>query len=395
MVRQVESLIAQGFDVEILSLLPGESLSSVDENTLKELNKRRTVILQKKSGVLAKILYRLGLCIFCLFNKQARASLNFSRHGKLSRSLLLPSICGELIKSKQTFDYDVIIAHFGNNAVVANKLRQMNILSGKLFAVFHGFDISSHHILKQYLSDYRELFHSDTLALPVSRLWAEKLQSLGCPEDKIKVHRMGIDLGKFNFLRKSGSLESPIKIVSVARLTEKKGIYFAIQAIYELAQQGIQVNYKVIGTGPLFGSLKALINELQLTDYVELAGFQNQQCIHEALEDADLFLLPSITAANGDMEGVPVSLMEAMAKGILCLSTQHSGIPELITDQQSGFLVPERDSHALGEAIKELFSRDDLETIRLNARSTIETHFNLDKLGTELAQLIKSYDEQY
>src|SRR5690606_448970 len=130
----------------------------------------------------------------------------------LSTSLLLPSICSELIKHTESRTYDVIIAHFGNNAVIADKLRQMNLLNGKLFAVFHGFDISSHQILKHYLKDYQALFQHDTLALPVSQLWADKLQSLGCPSSKIRVHRMGIDVSKFGFSDRPELITPPIRI---------------------------------------------------------------------------------------------------------------------------------------------------------------------------------------
>jgi colanic acid/amylovoran biosynthesis glycosyltransferase len=393
-VRQVESLIAKGFDVHILSLLPGDAHISMDADTLAQLNQRRQVVLERKSGFAAKLLYRLTLTLRCLMNKQIRASLNFFQHGRLSTSLLLPSICSELLKHNQTHDYDVIIAHFGNNAVIANKLRQMKLLSGQLFAVFHGFDISSRQLLKQYLSDYQDMFQSDTLALPVSQLWADKLKVLGCPAHKIHVHRMGIDVNKFKFSARTAIAAPPIRILSVARLTEKKGITYALDAIHELVNQGVDVHYKVIGTGPLFDTLSAQIEEKQLGNNVALAGFQNQQSIQLALEEADLFLLPSVTAANGDMEGIPVSLMEAMAKGVLCLSTFHSGIPELITDQHSGLLAPERDSHALAEAIKSLLSRTDLPHLSANARATIETHFNQDKLSTELAELIEHGHEQ-
>tara|TARA_R110002126_G_scaffold10245_45_gene46620 strand:+ start:4859 stop:6106 length:1248 start_codon:yes stop_codon:yes gene_type:complete len=388
-VRQIDSLVQRGFDVRIVSLLPGDPKVSVDPALLQQLQSRCHVMLQQKSGRLSKVLYRLRHGLRCFFNKDARASLNFSKFGIHSKELLLASIYGEQLKTGHDgFKADIIIAHFGTNAVLADKLRQLKLLSGKLFAVFHGFDISSTELVKQYRDDYKTLFASDVLTLPVSELWAEKLVELGCPRQKIQVHRMGIDTDCFVYQENNHILTQPLKVLSVARLTEKKGLIFAIRAIAELVKRNIKVTYKIIGTGPLLQQLEHEVEQLNLSEFVEFAGFQNQTAIHSALQQSDVFLLPSVTAANGDMEGVPVSLMEAMAKGVICLSTYHSGIPELIEDKHSGLLVPERDSNAIADAMISLLEMENVNLLRQQARRTIESRFNQHLLAAELASLI-------
>lgn len=386
-VRQVESLIQQGFDVQILSLLPGDSNTSIDPDVLAPLIDKTRYVLKEKQGTIAKLIYRALLLCVCLLNKQGRKILNFRKNSGNSFSLLA-AICGELIQGKQHYDADVIIAHFGNNAVLADKLRDLGFLSGKIFAIFHGFDISSTQFVDQYTHDYQRLFESNMMALPVSELWANKLKTLGCPSAKINVHRMGVDTHTFMFNPINTAITPPLNILSVARLTEKKGLSYAIDAIHTLIQQGVDARYTIIGTGPLFEELDTKIKSLKLSAHIILAGFQDQSAIHTALENSDLFLLPSVVANDGDMEGIPVSLMEAMAKGVLCLSTFHSGIPELIENNISGLLVPERDANAIANTLTALLSRNDIAQLKQHARHVIEQHFDQNTLGEELAALI-------
>ncbi len=103
---------------------------------------------------------------------------------------------------------------------------------------------------------------------------------------------------------------------------------------------------------------------------------------------ADVFILPSVTDNSGDMEGIPVSLMEAMASGVVVLSTYHSGIPELIQDNISGFLVPERDVDALIEKIELIIGHDNIATIREHARKRVEEEFNAQTLNLQLVKLL-------
>ena len=121
---------------------------------------------------------------------------------------------------------------------------------------------------------------------------------------------------------------------------------------------------------------------------IAFLGQKPEQEIIAALAEADVFLLPSVTAASGDMEGIPVALMEAMARGVLVVATKHSGIPELIVDQRSGWLVPERDSAAIAQVLS-LVGGGACRPgeMRLAARAAVESGFNNAKLDRQLVEI--------
>ncbi len=123
-----------------------------------------------------------------------------------------------------------------------------------------------------------------------------------------------------------------------------------------------------------------------------MPGFKPSHEVKAMLDGADLFLLPSVTGVDGDMEGIPVALMEAMAVGIPVISTLHSGIPELIDAEKSGWLVPENDAHALADKLQ-AFAEIDEQTLRpmlTRAREKVETEFNQQRIYRELAGLLQT-----
>ena len=137
----------------------------------------------------------------------------------------------------------------------------------------------------------------------------------------------------------------------MARLIEKKGVEYGIRAVCRLHKQFPAIRYTIVGDGPLRDSFMQLIHELQATDYIHLVGTCNQNELRRRYARTDVFLLPSVTAANGDMEGQGLVLQEAQASGVPVVSTWHNGIPEGMIADGSGFLVPERDIEALTERL--------------------------------------------
>nr|WP_281368050.1 glycosyltransferase [Listeria rustica] len=177
-----------------------------------------------------------------------------------------------------------------------------------------------------------------------------------------------------------------MKFLSIGRLTEKKGMDVAIQTIGELKKRGHQVSLDIIGEGELRAEMEALIESQKLENEVNLIGWQSQAEINQAIQEADMMLQLSRTAPNGDKEGIPVVLMEAMGRGKLIISTEHSGIPELITDGSSGWLVPENDVAKSVEKILEVKNNPDTWlAVSLNAREKINEQFNIMTLNDQLA----------
>jgi colanic acid/amylovoran biosynthesis glycosyltransferase len=253
--------------------------------------------------------------------------------------------------------YDVIHAHFGPNGVLGMALRELGIIEGRLSTVFHGFDMTE--VLRLFgRRHYARLFARGDLFLPISERWRERLIGLGAPAERTRVHRMGIDVEGF---RPPGERpgRGPLRLLSVSRLVEKKGFEHAIAAVARLPR-AIDLRYRIVGSGPLEPRLRRLAVRLGVADRVELAGALDHQDVREAMREADLFLAPSVTARNGDQEGIPVTIMEAMAMELPLVSTWHSGIPELVEDGVSGFLVPEHDRDALANRIERLLGDREL-----------------------------------
>ncbi len=284
--------------------------------------------------------------------------------------------------------YDAIVCHFGENGIRLTSLQQIDAVQGKLFTFFHGADITR-YVLDRSERVYDALFEHGSRFLPISERWRSRLLELGCRESKISVHHMGIDCRKFTFTARTSAAQRHIKIVSIARLVEKKGLEYGIEAVGLLRlPPGTRVTLEVIGDGPLRESLQRKIVSLQLEERVVLSGWRDQSYVVAALAEASVMIAPSVTAADGDQEGIPVVLMEAMASGLPVVSTYHSGIPELILDGVSGLLVKERDSAALAAAIQRLVDDSALrESISRGGRLAVESQWNIEILNRRLEEL--------
>ena len=373
--NQIIAFIKMGHNVRILALYPGD-MNFVHEDFLEYKLKEKVDYVFSSNvtshGKFKVLKERLSHSIKCLTPNKVKA-FNVLKYGHLSHTLYLPSIIGG-INSKYQADY--FIAHFGTCGAIANSLRDLGVLNGKLITVFHGFDISIKEILSRYKKQYDNLFVEGDLFLPISHLWKDKMVSLGCDSKKIEVIRMGIHVDEF--LYKKRSTGEILDIVSVCRLIEKKGIEYAIRACLILKNKNIPFKYTIVGYGPLELDLRALINELGLSDSVTITGFQSQSNVKAILDKSNVFVLPSITSENGDMEGIPVALMEAMANGLAVVSTYHSGIPELIENNISGFLCDERSVEQISDRLVFIFNNPQfvLEST-VNARKKIEEGFNI------------------
>ncbi|GME30139.1 colanic acid biosynthesis glycosyltransferase WcaL [Pantoea sp. QMID3] len=385
--NQVTHFIDAGYEVEIISVFPGDLVNrhaAFDEYGLAA--KTHYLLPEEKISIVDKLNQRIKLVLPKVTKPSLLRSLNVRRYGAQSSKLLLPSI---VANAKQTFTADVFLVHFGYAGALANKLRELGVLKGKQATVFHGADISRRHILEEHKLDYVNLFRQSELMLPISHLWENKLIEMGCPPEKIHVTRMGIEPEKFNFQPRQ-AFHTPLRIVSVARLTEKKGLDVAVKASAILKQRGGQFQYTIIGNGDQDEMMRDFIAREGMEDCVSMPGFKPQEEIRRALSEADIFLLPSKTAADGDMEGIPVALMEAMAVGLPVVSTFHSGIPELIENNVSGWLVEEDDPEALAETLLKLSQGEvDVAPVVAAARHKVETEFNQHIAYGELAQILE------
>jgi colanic acid/amylovoran biosynthesis glycosyltransferase len=283
--------------------------------------------------------------------------------------------------------YDIIHCHFGPNGTRAQFLRELGVLQGKLITTFHGFDITV-FLNTRDKNVYNLLFDAGDLFLPISERWRHRLIELGCDPQKISVHRMGVDCGKFIFRPRRLQRNGKVRFVSVARLIEKKGLEYGIRAVAKLAKYKNNIEYIIVGDGPLRGYLQRLVQKLQLSNTVRMVGWKPQDQVIQILDRAHFLLAPSVTSKNDDQEGIPVALMEAMAMGLPVVSTQHSGIPELIENGVSGFLVPERDVEALFDRLKFLVEHPELwQKMGQHGRNCVSEHYDINKLNDRLIKI--------
>ena len=385
--NQITGLIDEGHDVEIVACQKSSNLKyHPDVDKYQLMSKVTFINIPTTAG---KKLINGFKVLASNVMKQPKVCfemLRFRKYGKYIFSLR-PLLFIPFFSKKK--EWDAIICHYGSNGLLATMFQQVAGLQGETVTFFHGNDITG--FIRRFGQDiYRTLFLSNNVLLPISKLWGTKLIEYGAKEENIIVHHMGVDLNRFNYIPIIDKESTVAKILLVGRLTYKKGIDIAIESVAYLKEKGINVSLTIIGDGEEKERLLHKISELNVGKQIILKGWLTQEEVNKEIEESTLIILPSRTATNGDMEGIPVSLMEAMARGKLVISTYHSGIPELIKNELNGWLIPENDSLALASKIEEVLkSRDLWSDISYNARKTIQEEFNIEKLNKRLVQIVQ------
>jgi len=272
--------------------------------------------------------------------------------------------------------FDVICCQFGNiGADIVRFKRDVGSISAKLVTCWRGG--IKEETMQPYVS--AALFKKGDLFLPVCEFLKRHLIDLGCDANKIHVVYAGINYDSYpceRVMRKNNT----INLMSICRLVEKKGIEYAIRAVASVVKIYPNIHYTIIGDGPLKKDLKLIVAQLHMQDHIEFIGNQPHEKIPEFLRNADVFLSPSVTTAEGNHEGIANSLKEAMASGALVIGTNHAGTDELIEDGVSGFLVPERDIAALEEKICYLIVHPEVwDTVRIFGRQAVQERFCLSE----------------
>lgn len=286
--------------------------------------------------------------------------------------------------------YDIVHCHFGTAGILAAILKEAGVINGKVVTVFHGYDVTK-FVQASAENVYERLFRSGDLFLPISERWKSEVIGLGCDPHRISVHRMGIDVNRFTFCPRVPGENGEINLLTVARLVEKKGVEYGIRAVAGLVKDFPGIRYKIAGDGPLYEPLKKLIDELGLGDAIQLLGWKNQEQVLDLMQGSHILLAPSVTAQDGDQEGIPVVLMEAMALGLPVLSTRHSGIPELVQDGESGYVVEERNVGQLVQRLRELCENSERWAVMgTSGRRYVEDHYNIDTLNDKLVSRFES-----
>lgn len=297
----------------------------------------------------------------------------------------------EILKFINLNKIDILHFHFGSDCGVYYPLLQhLNIPS---LVSFYGYDCTS--FPKKYfgygkLFLQRRVFSKATKITAMSPDMKNDLFELGCPEEKVIVYYHGIHTSTFFYERKY-SVSNTFTLLTLSSLKEKKGHIFQLRSIKKLIDSGYtNFKFKIIGSGPLENSLKTYIEENSLVEFVEFMGSvkYGSEKMKREFQNADIFLHPSVTSKDGDKEGIPGALIEAMASGLPVVSTYHAGIPYVIDNGVNGLLVNEWDIKSLTDAVKSLIDDQNLrEKLGKNGQNYAVDNLSLEQKGEDLESI--------
>ncbi len=284
-------------------------------------------------------------------------------------------------------DVKLVHAHFGHFALdVLPIARSLDI---PLLVTFHGFDASSLLRDNNYTRELAGLFEYANV-ITVSENMARRLEPFGLDRTKLDVHYIGVPVDNFEYTERRPVARKmtegePVEFLQVSNFVEKKGHRYTVEAFARHIKKYTGARLTLAGDGPLKPRVESQCRELGIAENVRFAGRVTSVEVAELMRDADVFVHHSVTGANGDMEGLPTVLMEAMSTGLPVISTNHSGIPELIDDGVDGFLVDESDVDGYAEKLDELINANP--EIGRRARLKIEEKFNMTVQNVRLGDI--------
>ncbi|HET6197476.1 MAG TPA: glycosyltransferase, partial [Acetobacteraceae bacterium] len=253
---------------------------------------------------------------------------------------------------------DLVHSHFGPTGW--NVVPAVRRAGCRHVVTFYGLDVNA---LPQqgWAARYPELFAAVDLVLCEGPHMLECVQELGCPRDKLRLHRLGVDLGAIPFRPRVLQPGEPLRVLMAAAFREKKGLPYGIRAL-GLLRNELPLRVTVIGGAGDSDESRAeaaaigqAVKEAGLADCIRMLGFQSHARLHAEAAEHHVLLQPSVTALNGDTEGgAPVSLIEMAASGMAIVSTRHCDIPDVIEDGVTGLLAAERDVQGLADCLQRL-----------------------------------------
>lgn len=207
--------------------------------------------------------------------------------------------------------------------------------------------------------------------------------------ERVRTLYLGIDVNRW--MSSGASQIDPPAIVCVGTLQQKKGQSVLVDACKTLIDRGYRFQCTLIGDGPLRSELEGQISSLSLEGVVAITGFASEEIVKEAIERCTIFCLPSVVTEDGDSDGIPIALMEAMAMERPCVSTEAGGIGELITNDVDGLLVRQRSVPELADALSRLLDDASVrERLGQTARTTIAQRFDLERNSRVAVELLRS-----
>lgn len=297
-----------------------------------------------------------------------------------ARTSKWPQIRDRLQRAIQQIEPDVIHAQFGPAGVLIGPVAAA--VNTPLVVSFHGYDVS---ILAQedfWIEKYQALFKQADVLHTVSSHIAERVEQLGGPASRIHVVHNGIRLQRFQLQTKhdTNQINSPIQCLHVGRLVEKKAPVHLIRAFKHAQKQLKDASLELViaGDGPLRTDAEQEASRLGIRNSVSFEGWVPHDAVPQLMEESDIYTMHCVTASDGDQEGMGVTFAEASAMNLPIVTTRHNGIPDVVVDGETGYLVPEKDVVAMGDMISKLSKSKRLRRrMGKKGRNYIKNNFDL------------------
>lgn len=311
---------------------------------------------------------------------QVLSSSEFPSKEQLDKGGFKTAVKTFLLKRKLRYA-DLVLAEYGTiGAEIFSFLEKHNIL---MAVEFRGYDLSIQRILEENKEKYRGMIRYAKKLIVKSSVMKTRLLKMGADEEKIRIIPSGYNNRIFNSMLFD---RNAVNFLYVGRLVEKKGPEIIIRAFSNVRSE-IGGKLIMVGDGPLKQRCEGLISDLALSDRVILTGVRSPEEIRELMKTTRCFLNHSVTADNGDAEGLPNVVLEAMASGIPVIASRHGGNPDVITHGENGILVDERDESGLSEWIKTLGNDPEMsESLGKNGYTKVSSNFTSEMSIRRLKQ---------
>jgi colanic acid/amylovoran biosynthesis glycosyltransferase len=302
---------------------------------------------------------------------------------------IYPTEARRMARALDRMDASLLHIYFGHVGVLLLPL--IELTARPVVVSFHGADGLVDLEKPRVRAATEQMLDKATLVLARSESLVERIAELGCPREKIRIHRTGIPLAELPFREREAPADGAWHFVQACRLIPKKGLTTTLRAFAGFTRDFPAARLTIAGEGPQREELVKLASELGIADRVKFEGFLSQAELRALYLRADAFLHPSELGPDGNEEGVPNSMLEAMATGLPVLATKHGGIPEAIDDGTSGLLVEERDVPGLETAMRRIAMSPELyKQLSRNGARAVAQRF---EQSAQIAVLEHCYEE--